>query len=226
MERFFVLVNRLNSLLLLLVLLGAAAAIAWMSAESSHWRRRGTVEVAASEPATGDSVLMAFERAEVITGSQTLMLRLTGSRKSAGFSSGGGGSETRNVLFLAGADRAPRWLFADHRHVVLTLAQLREDAAPEDRATRWLYVEHVSQDSNQGGRLSDDDLSSIAMVRADGSGMTEVLRDVQRVLTYNMPDAQHLSIVYQQRGAVRHAKVSLDPIKIDSDQEIVKVPAP
>ena len=131
MERFFVLVNRLNSLLLLLVLLGAAAAIVWMSAESSHWRRRGTVEVAASEPATGDSVLMAFERAEVITGSQTLMLRLTSSRKSAGFSSGGGGSETRNVLFLAGADRAPRWLFADHRHVVLTLAQLRDDAAPD-----------------------------------------------------------------------------------------------
>lgn len=134
MERFFLLVNRLNSLLLLLVLLGAAVAIAWMSAENSHWRRRGAIEVAATEPATGNSVLMAFERAEVITGSQTLMLRLTSSHKSAGFSSGGGGSETRNVLFLAGADKAPHWLFADQRHLVLTLAQLREDAAPEDRA--------------------------------------------------------------------------------------------
>lgn len=225
MDRLFSIITKINSVLLLLVLLGAAGSIAWMTLQSSHWQRRGAVEVAESKSEVKKSILLNFERVENIKGTDTQMMRLTTQEKSAKFSSGGYGGETRNILFLNGADKNARWLFEDHKNLVLTTAQLHEESSSaKEQSTKALYFEYVSADSNKDGSLSTDDHSSVGLTKPDGSGFLEALRDVSRILSYGMLDEQHLSIVYQKGNVVRHAKFLTSAMKLESDQEIITVP--
>ncbi|MBK9614344.1 MAG: hypothetical protein IPO35_02085 [Uliginosibacterium sp.] len=225
MDRLFAIIVRINSVLFLLVLLGAAGSIAWMALESNRWQRRGGVEVTETESEAEKSPLLNFNRVERVAGTDTQMMHLTTQEKSAKYSSGGHGNETRNILFLNGPDRTAHWLFKDHKSLVMTAEQVPEESASsKERPASALYFEYVSVDSNKDGSLSSDDHLSVGLTKPDGNGFLEVLHDVSRVFSYAMLDQQHLSIVYQTGKVVKHAKVSVPAMKIESDQEIINVP--
>jgi hypothetical protein len=226
MNRLFIIIGRINSVLLLLVLIGAAGSVVWMTAESNQWKRRGAVEVADAESGANKSVLLNFEKVENITGANAQLMRLTVQEKSAKFSSGGYGGETRNVVFLTGTEKAARWLFNEHKNLVLVTAQLSSESRnSKENPTRALYFEYVSNDTNQDGVLSSTDHSNIGLTRPDGTAFVEVLNGLSRVLSYEMLDDQNLSVVYQKGKAVRHAKFSVANLKLVADQEIVNVPS-
>jgi hypothetical protein len=226
MERLFIIIKRINSVLFLLVLLGAAGLIAFLTLKSSRWQPRGAVEVAASESGTNKPILLNFERVESITGTDTQMMRLSAQRKSGKFSSGGYGSETRNVLFLNGSEKVARWLFKDHKNLILASNQLHEKSAEsKEISTKALYFEYVSEDTNKDGNLSAEDHSNVGLTKPDGTGFLVVLHDVNRVLSFQILDQQHLSIVYQKETVVKHAKFSVATMTLISDQEIVNVPS-
>ena len=225
MDRLFVIVGRINNILLLLVLLGTAVFIVSMSLESNRWSGRGAVAVAETDSGVKKSILLNFERVEDITGADTQMMRLSVQEKSRKFSSGGSGGETRNVLFLKGSDKAPRWLFNGHKNLVLVSAQLHEESSTsKEPLARVLYFEYVVEDTNKDGSLSSEDRSNVGISKPDGTGFVEVLHDVSRVLSYQLLDQQHLSVVYQKGTMVKHAKFSVVNMKLESDQEIVEVP--
>ncbi len=226
MERIFIIIGRINSVLLLLILLGAGISIALMSWSSSQWQRRGAIEVPAGESASEAQVLLRFERIENITGANTQMMLLSAQAKSEKFSSGSGyGSETRNVLFLIGNEKTARWLFPKQNNLILVTAQLREKSKnPKDNPTKALYFEYVQGDTNGDGKLSAQDHSSVALSKPDGLGFVEVLHGVSRVLSYEMIDSQYLSVVYQTGKTVRHARLSVLSLAKETDQEVVNVP--
>lgn len=227
MERLFIIIKRINSLLILLVLLGVAGLIAFLTLESNRWQRRGAVEVAESESGTNKPILLNFERVESITGTDTQMMRLSAQRKSGTFSSGGyDGSETRNVLFLNGSEKAARWLFKDHKNIILVSNQLHgESTGSKEIPTKALYFEYVSEDTNKDGNLSAEDHSNVGLTKPDGTGFLVVLHDVNRVLSFQILDQQHLSIVYQKETVVKHANFSVATMALVSDQVIVNVPS-
>lgn len=226
MERFFTNINRINSVLLLLVLLGGAGSIAWMTLANQPWTRRGAVDVVENESGVEKIVRLNFGRVENITGANTQMMVLTTEEKSARFSSGGYGSgDMRNVLFLTGDAKAARWLFKDQKNLISVTGQLKEEAQDsKDRATQALYFEYVSQDTNHDGTLSALDHVSVGLAKPNGMGFTEVLQGLSRVLSHDLIDSKTLSVVYQKGDVVRHARFSLDTNKLLSDQEIVNVP--
>ncbi|MDB5802120.1 MAG: hypothetical protein JWL63_3059 [Rhodocyclales bacterium] len=226
MERLFVIVGRINNVLLLLVLLSAAGSIVWMTAESHQFQHRGAVEVSDVEAGHKKSVLLNFEKVENIAGANAQLMRLTAQEKSAKFSSGGYGGETRNVLFLTGSEKSARWLFKEHKNLVLVTAQLSEESlSTKENVTRALYFEYVSEDTNHDDILSAADHSNVGLTKPDGTAFMEVLHDVSRILSYEMLDQQHLSVVYQKGPTVRHAKFSVVTLKLETDQEIVNVPS-
>lgn len=226
MERLFIIIGKINSVLFLLVLLGVAGSISWMTLESSRWQRRGTVEVAESESGTNKSILLNFERVESITGTDAQMMRLSAQRKSGKFSSGGYGSETRNVLFLNGSEKVARWLFKEHKNLILVSNQLHGDSTESKKtSTKALYFEYVSEDTNKDGNLSAEDHSNVGLTKPDGTGFLVVLHDVNRVLSFQILDQQYLSIIYQKETVVKHARFSVATMKLVSDQEIINVPS-
>ena len=226
MERLFVVIGRINSILLLLALLGAVISIAWISWSSNQWQRRGAIEVPAGEATSKSPVLLRFERIENITGANTQMMLLSARTDSAKFSSGSVyGSETRNILFLSGNEKKAKWLFQKQNNLILVAAQLREQSKDtKDNPAKALYFEYVKEDTDKDGKLSAQDHSSVALSKPDGSGFIEVLRDVSRVLSYETIGNQSLSVVYQVGKTVRHAQFALPSLATEIDQEVVVVP--
>lgn len=225
MERLFVIIGRINSILFLIILLGAGISIALMMSESNRWQRRGAVLVPDGKSGSKQPILVSFEKIENITGANVQMLQLTTKEKSEKFSSGGYGTETRNVLFLVGTEKVARWLFKDHKNLIFVASQLREESTDsEKKPTQALYFEYVAADTDGDGKLSSTDRSNIGLSKPDGTGFLEVLHDVSRVFSYEMLDQQHLSVVYQKGATVRHAKFSVASMKLEADQEIINVP--
>jgi hypothetical protein len=225
MDRLFTIIARINSALLLLILLGAGVALAWTVAESSRWHRRGAVTVTETAADSHHSVMLNFGELETITGTNTQMMRLTASEKSTKFSSGGGGSETRNILFLIGNEKAARWLFKDHKNLILVASQLRKESSDSrEQPTKALYFEYVANDTNKDGELSSEDHSNVALANPSGTGFWVVLQDVSRVFSHQLVDQTYLSVVYQKGTTVKHSRFSLPSFKLEVDQEIINVP--
>ncbi|MDD3482310.1 hypothetical protein [Azovibrio restrictus] len=227
MERLFTLIKRINSALLLLGLLGLGAFIAWNIWSSNQWQSSRAVPIPATQAGEAKPVLLEFGQIRNICGSDTQMLELSTRGDSGKFSSGGYGSETRNVLFLSGKDKTPRWLFPVQSNLILTAEQLRQESeacGSKKAPASALFFEYISNDSNGDGKLSRDDRSRIALAKPDGTGLTEVLDGVSRVLSREMLDSQHLTLIYQKDRTIHHARFSLATLSKELDQEIVTVP--
>jgi hypothetical protein len=223
MERTFLIISRLNSVLFLLLLLGAGIGLASMTFAGHAWQQRGAIDVVNTTAPSKKPVHLQLERVENIAGSDAQMIQLS-TRDESSVPSSGYAQRTRNVLFLGGAEKQARWLFKTHRNLILSGEQLRLDRPDADEPARALYFEYVAQDSDGDGTLTEADRSSVALTRPDGSGFTEVLTGLNRVLAHQLKDAQHLSVVYQRGAVVRHARISLATMKVDSDQEVVTLP--
>lgn len=225
MERLFSLIAKINSLLLLVVLLAGGISIAWFLWSNSQWQRRGAIEVPADDSSSSKRVFLRFERIQKVTGSNTRMLLLSAEGRSGKLYSGGYGSETRNVLFLTGAAKKARWLFPSQSNLILVTDQLREDKEKEHKApTKALYFEFVTKDTNGDGKITSQDRSTVGLAKPDGTGFVEVLKEVTRVLSHELLDDKILSIVFQSGQTIRHATFSLSSLAMVSEAEVVNVP--
>ena len=224
MDRFFVVVGRVNSILFLCILLAAAVGIGFSFASSSRFQERGTVQVAAGPTGTKAPVLLNFGTAESIAGANALMIPLTTQEKGGKFSSGASGNETRNLLFVTGTAQGGHWLFNEHSYNILVAVQLKDSPLKPDQPTSAIYVEYVPTDTDGDAKLSESDASIIGLAKPDGTGLVTVLKDVSRVFSYEMVDAGHLSIVFQRDRKIRHATITLPDFKLVSDREVVNVP--
>jgi hypothetical protein len=226
MERFFLIISRLNKLLLLLILVGGGAIILWMILPFAHVRQRDEVPVVQTNAQSKAPISLHLERIENINGTSGQMMLLSTRADGSKFSSGSGyGGETRNVLILSGASKAARWLFGSHRNLVLSASQLREENSESKNShSKALYLEYISTDSDGDGKLTPKDLSTVALAKLDGTGFVDVLRNVGQVISHEVVGNKQLSVVYQVQQSLRHATFSLDTLVMEHDEEIVKVP--
>ena len=76
----------------------------------------------------------------------------------------------------------------------------------QDRPAKALYFEYVTDDTNGDGKLTSADKSSVSLARPDGSGVTEVLHGVDRVLSYDLNADNSVSVLYQTASTLHNAK--------------------
>lgn len=224
MDRLFNVIKRINSILLLLILLAAGLSFARAMWPERTWESRDEIPIATEGSA--EPVMLRFESVESIAGAHTQMIDLSARKKADQFSPYGSGGETRNMLFLTGDDKAASWLFPHQRNVILVTLQLSEDSrGAKEKLTRALYVEYVTDDSDHDGKLTSRDLFNVALTRPDGSARADILQGVSRTFTRQMLDGERLSLVYQKGASVRHAVFAVDAMQLEKDQEIASVPA-
>lgn len=232
MERLFFVISRINSVLLLLILLLGLVSLIWMNVNNNTWQRRGAVEVPAADGGgSAQFVMLGLGALEDIPGTDVQMGRLLGQEKSGKFSSGHYGSVegARNILFLSGKDKHARWLFKEHKNRILDVTQLSEQGtdtckADKNCVIRALYIEFVTEAAQTRQGNSRTTLSSIGLSKVDGTGFTVLLEEVGSVLSYRMEDADHLSVLYQKSAEIRQARISVVEMKLLSDREVIKVP--
>jgi hypothetical protein len=210
-SRVFKLINRINSILFLLILLGLGGFIAFLFFQSSDWRERRTVEVAAGdEQGEKDNVEFILGRVEQVAGHDSQYVQLS-SRIRGGKLSGYSGGETRNVLFFVGTDLDSHWIFDHNQNLISTIATLHNGNKCNNTETvKAIYFNVVVKDTNGDGKLSGDDLSVVALARPDGTGYTELVSDVKSVFDFNISDdGMYLMLLHQIENEVIFSRYSI-----------------
>jgi len=222
MDRFFGWINRINSILFLLVLIGVG--IGTYLAVSEYRQAFARYELpdestdATDEPAK-PAVRLTLGEVDHIYGTDTSMIRLF-SEDAGGRTGSGRNERMRNILFLSNDGQHATWLFEKHTNLLTDVDDLRLP----DQPTRALYFEAVLTDSDGDGELNEYDLSAVALARPDGSGFTKILDGVDRVLSHEQIDDHHLAVVYEIGAAIWYARFDLDTFAKLSEQSLVDVP--
>lgn len=226
MERFFKGLRRVNSVLHLLVLLGVLGCTIWYATALYSWHQSrertgdGGADTAAKEEER-EPVWLTLEDPETVTGTDIQMLRLTaegeyGRRRD---------QTIRNILFLSARDHRGTWLFPAHGSLVLETDQIRPWRSDDLNApTKAIYIQFIPGDPGDAAGPSQYDPSVIALAKSDGTGLVEVLRNVDEVLSHEQFDAESLLITYRNVDALRLARISLDTFAKLSDDLVTDIP--
>src|SRR5688572_3558604 len=211
MDRFFVWIGRVNSILFLLALIGAgllAASIYMDHRERLERRQRANVAVAAETQSEEGPQRLTLGDAEVIAGTDALMVPLglalpSGiTTESVKLRSGPHyGREIRNVMFLAGDGRTVDWLFKSNGNFLRSLEQMKQWPYHDpDSPTIALYYEFSSVDTNRDNKLDRDDRFTVALGQPDEPNIREIIHNVDRVLSHKLIGGQTLAVIYVSGG--------------------------
>jgi hypothetical protein len=229
MERFFVIVGRINSVLLLAVLLCAAGGLLYMgiSALERSERRDAAVDVVADTPGPVKPLVLNLGREEGIEGADVTIIHLASGAggREAYASKVGPSQQTRNLLFIAGPEKRAHWLFKDNKGLVLGVHQLKDEGATASNSpTRVVLIESVAKDSNGDGSLSEADSGTLGLTKPDGTGYRSILEGAEGVVLRSVDREQRVSIVYMRGKVLRHALFAPGDFAPVSDKVVVEVP--
>jgi hypothetical protein len=227
-DKFFTTVARINSVLFLLILLGVVLGVLGsMAYDSLRPTSPVPANIVVSEAASGESKPLQLRLGEPqsMVGTGYLMMRLETRGQGAKFASGGSDGETRNLLLINAAQKHSNWVFKDQQNNVTDISQLHpSESTKQDTTTTALYFEYTTAADRAEGSATPANTFRVGLSKPDGTSFVEVLQDIDRVLSKEMPDAQHLRIVYKKGTSIRTATYLVDSFKSEDDQEIINVP--
>ena len=228
MDKVFTWIGRANSVVLLLLLIGVAFQVAiwnWPKGDRPY-PRHVAVTAEASDPEQRPVQLILGD-VKAITGSDILMISLGTEDDSLKLGSGSGyrQGEMRNMLFLSGSGQRAAWLFPKNDNLLRDLDQLGWRPEQDSRnPTVALYLEYATADTDGDHEIDHGDAFTIALAKPDGSGVTDILQGVTRVLSHRLVDEQTLALVYQIENKIWHARYRANTFEKLSEQAVIDVP--
>jgi hypothetical protein len=225
-NRFFIIINRINSVLLLVAVLLATGAIITAMFTTSQWQKNRTIEVQDNAGQRGsEKVKLRLGYIEQISGTSLQFVRLETEPEGVKLSSGGYPTVTRNVMFLTKKLKQARWLFPQNHYCIKTIAQLQEKEDYEkNNATRAMYYEVIKADSNGDGKLGEDDDAVVALSRVDGSGYVEVASNLHRIIGHKtINQGTEVAVLGEKDGKVLYITYSLRNFSKTSETIIAEI---
>jgi hypothetical protein len=214
-EKFFVYVQRLNSLIpaaalaLILVLIGVDTI------RSRFWQKEATIQPpTATKSETQQKVAkldLKIRLSSIETDEDILILKVV--TDTDGGSHDRYGEETRNLLFLRPSKEKAEWLFPYQTQALLEIDGLRGDST----SVKAIYAEVA--DRKHEGKSSKDAPVSVYLISNDGSHLEKILKDADSVLSHQLK-GNVVNIIYQKDRQVRAARISLKDFAIQSDRVV------
>ena len=223
--KVFGIINKINSILFLLLLVGGFFLIVSGMFLSSSWQDKRAVEVVQND-AEGkqEKIELILDDIENIPGSDTQYVHLKTKRSGGKFSSYSGGGETRNVLFFTGSKLNTHWLYQNHIFNILKFAILKQCKKNNKNKALAIYIETAKSDSDGDNLLNEDDLITISLTDVNGENLTEVDSNVQSVIDKNVvEDGSFLILLMQKDNQVLLKKYSLSTFKLVSEKLINEI---
>lgn len=210
--KFFRVVSRINSILFLLILLAVAYLLFDFSKSFYDRPVRGAVDII-EDPSTDESPTLELRLGRIswVNGTDTQYVTLETQAK-GGKLSGYEASETLNVLFISGEAFDSHWLFGHQRYRITSISSLapaREFDAKLHAVA--IYAVIVKEDSNNDSRLDTDDPKTIALLRTDGSGYTEIVDNIDQIISSRASfDGKTFDVLAREGSAVVMRRFSLE----------------
>jgi hypothetical protein len=224
-NKFFIWTSRATSILFLLLIVIAIGFTIYGVLESQKWGGRNTVEVVGEQ--SDDEVVEDLRLSNIakVCGKDIQYVKLNSSKRSKGFSSGGYGSLTRNVVFFVGSDMNSHWLFNTNKYLINEIDQLKKKAENcKNKETVSIYYEIIKNDTNKDGDLNVEDNVTISLTSPDGKNYVELDSEVTSVIDHSIDsDAQVLTILMQKGSSILMKKYSLKSSQKISEKEVSRI---
>ena len=160
-----------------------------------------------------------------MTGHNIQTINLLSDKPSRGLSSGYGGSQIRNVLFLSGKDLESTWLYEEHSNLINCFRKLQtSNKYNGEDPVLALYISVIKEDTNNDGDLSDKDSVTLALARVDGSDYLEVNKGIAKILDSTVTDGGgSVSFLLHIGSDVVVKKYSLSTFELVSERTISEI---
>ncbi|QFT54217.1 hypothetical protein [Microbulbifer sp. THAF38] len=219
----FQVIQKINSVLFLLILLVGIGSIFYFTSQSAKWKKSRAVEVAKVD-GSGEPVELRMGRLKEIDGHNSYFVELYNDSEGGKFS-GYTPSKTRNILFLIGDELNSSWLFDNNRNLIEEIKLLKQKSEEgEETPVNAIYLNVVKEDTNFDGLLSNYDRFTIALVKPDGSQYTELVSNINQVMDYELSsDSKSIAFICQIQRKVVILKYSLISFQKESERVLANV---
>jgi hypothetical protein len=222
-RRFFLLVWRIDAILLLMMGVLAVAVLSYAAfqiyRDATRTRQVSNVVNVAGEQI--DKSKVELGRFEPVAGSSVLRAPLQ-IEQQYGFSSGSKEtSSVQNFLFYDPADGSSRWLAPGNKGLFLAAHELpeREYVKPEKPVVAVVY-ELVDSDTTGDQRLTASDAKVIAVSNPGGSRFTRLLSGVQEVNGCTLTPGGRILVLYTSSATLRAAEIDVETQRIVRDSPL------
>jgi len=226
-SKFFKNVWRFNALIIAVA--GVLAVVVLLFAGyliyNEQARTKYKNEIVNIDPETKIEEVFRLGRVKHVNGSQAVIvplysdqsfdLRYSGTKSTA---------STRNLLFSNMHNEESNWLLPTNDYLIpqYNLINKSNSYSSDEDIVTILYRIVVS-DTNNDSRLTENDELSIHLSNPDGSEFTEILKNIDDVLGYELINQEALAIMFNRGGQGYTAYVSLKNFEVTKEIELPKI---
>lgn len=202
LDKTFSVISRINQALLLLGLLGILGLGIWglvYAYLESHKPKYGEIIVKSDKDTGTEKKVLIFSGFHKINGADTMMADIS-ERKTNNYKVYSS-SKTVNIMFISTKDNKVQMLFPHSNYLILSSNIVNATGKlgfSEDSPALGIIYRYVKADTNNDGKLDEDDLHSAGLAHTDGKGSVEILSDFNSLLSSDTIDAETLSVIYQK----------------------------
>lgn len=222
-NKFFVFVNRFNSIVFMMVLLAAGASIVFINIMSNEWRDKRSVKLKEG-PDSAVEIELILGNINTVAGSTVMYVNLREREGRSSYSSGGSLGETRNVLFFKDKELKPVWLFKGNGYLIRNMNELKIGQYTDKNPAISFIYEVVYKDTNGNEKLEGGDKLAIALSRVDGSEFVNVIESVDSLIDHTVSnDGKEVGLIYQKNRNIYLERISLTDFQSLSKSELTQI---
>jgi prepilin-type processing-associated H-X9-DG protein len=214
-ERGFRYLWRVNAVLILVATASISVLAGSLFVSELGWSsdRRRVLDASPPVVSPDSDERLYLGSVEQVEGTGTLRGELLSPGHGKGFSSGGYGSETRNMLFLDGHFQAARWLLPDSHHVVSRHIDINsggEASNPKRLVATIVLVKAVSADA-------DADAGALLIFDPTGKNVRTVAEAVRDVNHASLSSDGRITVLYERNR--KYVIASFDAASLEKKTE-------
>ena len=183
--KIFRVIQRINSVLFFLLLVGGLGYFVFLSFQFNQWQHVNTVEVNETDKLE-KKIKLRLGRLHEINGHNSSYVELYSEGNSKKFSSYPT-RQIRNILFFVGKNVKSHWLYNNQLNLIISINPLSDDADENKKnPVISLAITLIKFDTNGDGILSDKDSKVISLIDPYGSNYTEIEDNITEIIDTNV----------------------------------------
>lgn len=139
------------------------------------------------------------------------------------FSSKYQATRSKNVMFINGKTNYANWLFSSTEQLITDIFPLYLSEYDSQSEAAGIAYHVIKSDTNNDGILSNEDKSTFALSKIDGSGYSQTLSGFDRILEHNVNEQGNLFILFIDNAEVFSMLIDLTTFKVIDKRQLPKV---